>query len=103
MSLKIIEQKKNLLMKREEVKAVVEHAGKPTPARSELMVSLESVLKTDKELIFIDRIFTEAGKGHSSLKVFVYAKKEDVHKHDTEKAGKKSKAKAKGAAEEAKA
>jgi ribosomal protein S24E len=87
MSLKIIEQKKNPLMKVEEVKAVIEHAGKPTPKREDIMPSLENVLKKEKELILIDKIFTKRGKGESLLKVLVYDRKEDMPKK-VEKAGK---------------
>jgi ribosomal protein S24E len=97
MSLRIIEHRKNPLMKRDEVKAVVEHAGKPTPAREEILSSLESVLKTSRDLIFIDKIFTEKGIGHSNLKVFVYGKKEDVHRQELQRAEKR-KAKAAGEA-----
>ena len=104
MSLKIIEHRKNSLMKRDEIRAVVEHAGKPTPRREDIMPSLESVLKTTSDLIFIDKIFTEKGKGQSIVKLFVYGSKEDIHKQELERAGKrkgKKEAKA-GEAEEKK-
>jgi len=83
MSLRIIEHKKNELMEREEIRAVVEHHGKPTPTRGEILPILEGVLKKQAELIFINKIFTEKGKGESKLKVFVYQSKDDMPKHRT--------------------
>jgi small subunit ribosomal protein S24e len=97
MSLKILEHRKNPLMKRDEVKAVIEHPGKPTPTRDEILPSLESVLKAGKDLIFIDRIFTEKGRGQSQVRVFLYERKEDIHSQDARKSEKR-KAKAEGAA-----
>jgi ribosomal protein S24E len=80
MSLKIIEHKKNPLMKAEEVKALLEHAGKPTPKREDILPSLESVLKKSGELIVIDKIFTKKGRCESLVRALVYEKKEDVPK-----------------------
>jgi len=102
MSLKIIEHKKNPLLKRDEIRATVEHVGKPTPTRDEILPSLESVLKASRELILIDKIFTEKGRGHSSLKVFVYEKKEDIHRQEHERAEKRKKKAAGGTAKEVK-
>ncbi len=97
MSLKILEQRKNALARADEVTAVVEHAGKPTPGREEILSSLESVLKADRELIFIDRIMTRRGKGESLLRVLVYGRKEDIDRKDVQRAEKrKIKAQGKG-------
>lgn len=80
MAVKILETKKNPLFRREEVRAVISHEGKPTPAREEILPSLITSLKSKKELILIDKIFSIRGKGESRLKVFVYSKAEDVPK-----------------------
>jgi len=98
MSVKIIEHKKNPLMGREEVRAVFEHAGRPTPTRDEIMPFIEKALKIESERILIDKIFTAKGKGESNLKVFVYDKKEDMPKRNLElikKRAEKGKAEAK--------
>ncbi len=84
MSVKILEQKKNPLLKREEVHAVFEHAGKPTPPRKEILPILEKALRAKKEMILIDKIFSIKGKGESKLKVFVYSKKDDIPKDKLE-------------------
>jgi ribosomal protein S24E len=84
MSLKIVEKKKNPLLKREEVRALFEHQGKPTPPRKDILPPLEKALGAKKELILIDKIFSIKGKGESKLKVFVYSKKEDIPKDKLE-------------------
>ena len=81
MSIKVLETKKNPLFKREEVKAVITHDGKPTPKRENIMPSLVTSLKAKAELILIDKIFSIKGKGESTLKVFVYDKKDDMPKN----------------------
>jgi ribosomal protein S24E len=78
MTVKVLEQKKNPLLKREEVRATLEHQGKPTPSREEMLPILERLLKTKRELILIDKIFSVKGKGESLLKIFTYSKKEDI-------------------------
>ncbi len=84
MSVKILERKKNPLLKREEVYAVFEHAGKPTPSRPDILPFLEKVLNVKKDLILIHKIFSVKGKGESKVKVFVYSKKEDIPKDKLE-------------------
>jgi ribosomal protein S24E len=84
MSLKVTEKKKNPLMKREEVHATIEHSGKPTPPRKEILPHLEKFLKAKGDLILIDKIFSVKGKGESKLKVFVYSKKDDIPKDKLE-------------------
>ena len=81
MSLKIIEHKKNALMGRDEIKALYEHPGKPTPTREQILPSLESVLKMSGEHIIIERIFTTKGKGESLVKALVYEEKSKMPKH----------------------
>ena len=84
MSVKILDQKKNPLLKREEVHAVFEHTGKPTPPRKDILPLLEKALRAKKDLILIDKIFSIKGKGESKLKVFVYSKKDDIPKDKLE-------------------
>lgn len=84
MSVKILEQKKNPLLKREEVRAIFEHTGKPTPPREKIFPFLEKALRAKKDLILIDKIFSIKGKGESKLKVFVYSKKDDIPKEKLE-------------------
>ena len=102
MTLKILEHKKNALMGRDEIKAIYEHHGKPTPTREEILPSLESVLKMSGEHIIIERIFTTKGKGESLVKALVYEEKAKMPKHKLdviEKRKAKRGAKKEGAAE----
>lgn len=104
MSLKILEHKKNGLMGRDEIKAVIEHNGKPTPTREGIMPSLESALKANAEHMIIERIFTSKGKGESLVKIYVYEDKEKMPKHKLDVLNKrtgKKKNKAAGEAAEA--
>ncbi len=106
MSLKILEHKKNPFMERDEIKAVFEHHGKPTPTRGQIMPSLESVLKADAERILIRKIFTEKGKGESLVTAHVYDKKEALPKMRMDiirKRSEKAKGNADAKAEESKA
>ncbi len=85
MTMKISEQKKNPLMKREEIWVSFEHPGKATPPRKEILAEMAKTLKADQELIIIDKIFSEKGRSKSKAKVLVYKKKEDVPKDKIEK------------------
>jgi small subunit ribosomal protein S24e len=84
MTVKIVERKKNPLLKREDVHALLEHPGKPTPSREEMLPNLEKTLKAKKDLILIDKIFSIKGKCESKLKIFVYSKKDDIPKEKLE-------------------
>ncbi len=99
MVVKIIEQRKNPLLKREEVRCIFEHPGKATPSRSEMLPELEKVLKTKKELIIIDKIFSLKGKGESKVHILVYKKKEDIPKGKLEKMERRMRKKGKPAQE----
>jgi small subunit ribosomal protein S24e len=85
MGVKVIEEKKNPLLKREEIYCILEHPDKATPSREEMLPDLESVLKTKKDLIIIDKIFSFRGKGESKVRVLTYKKKEDIPKEKLEK------------------
>jgi ribosomal protein S24E len=85
MGLKVIEERKNPLLKREEAYCILEHPDKATPSREEMLPDLERVLKTKKDLIIIDKIFSVKGKGESKVRVFTYKKKEDIPKEKLEK------------------
>ncbi|NIO23052.1 MAG: 30S ribosomal protein S24e [Candidatus Aenigmarchaeota archaeon] len=85
MVVKVIEEKKNPLLKREEVYCIFEHPDKATPSRKEMLPSLEKILKAKKDLIIIDKIFSVKGRGESKVHVFAYKKKEDIPKEKLEK------------------
>jgi small subunit ribosomal protein S24e len=62
MELKIIDEHKNILLKRKEVTFEVNHSQtKGTPSRVELRNKLAEMLKTKPELIYIKRVETKSG------------------------------------------
>ncbi|MEE9406248.1 MAG: hypothetical protein V3V26_02465 [Candidatus Aenigmarchaeota archaeon] len=85
MKIDIAEQKKNPLMKREELWVTVEHTGAATPKRKELLPHLVKTLKTKENLVIIKKIFSDTGKNTSNAKVFVYTKTDDIPKGMAEK------------------
>lgn len=80
MALKVTEEKKNPLLKRKEAWMHLEHTGKPTPARKDLIKDAAKALKAKEDLIIIDKIFSEKGKGATKVKALVYSKKDDIPK-----------------------
>jgi len=85
MKFDILEHKKNPLMHREEFLIGLDHSGKPTPNRKEIMSELVKELKTKEDLIIIDKIFNKVGKPSSEARVLVYKKPGDVPKYKLEK------------------
>jgi len=85
MKIEIKEQKKNPLLKREEVSVSLEHPGKATPSRREILPELAKVLKSREELLIIDKIFSVHGKNVSEARVLAYKKKDEIPKEKLEK------------------
>lgn len=89
MKIDVIEKKKNPILKREEMRVKINHQGKPTPTRGEILDDVATKLAAKKDLIIIDKIFSGFGKAESEAKVFLYSKGEDIPKDKAEKMGKK--------------
>ncbi len=85
MKIEIREEKKNPLMKREEVTIRAEHSGKATPSRKDLIKEVATRLKSKEDLIIIDKIFSARGRCQSDITVLVYRKKDDIPKDKLEK------------------
>lgn len=58
MKTEIIDKKENALLKRQEVLVKVDHEGKATPTRKELLSEMAKNLKAKEDLIIIDKIFS---------------------------------------------
>ncbi|MFH1978153.1 MAG: hypothetical protein ABIJ92_02410 [Candidatus Aenigmatarchaeota archaeon] len=91
MKIEIVKHKKNPLLKREEHILSVEHPGKPTPSRSEILEEVAKAVKASKDVIVIDSILTSVGKNMTNIKVLVYAKKEEIPEYKLAKMNKKKK------------
>ncbi len=85
MKVEILEQKKNPLLKREEVSVSLEHPGKATPSRKEILPELAKALKSREDLLIIDKIFSVPGKNISEARVLAYKKKDEIPKNKLEK------------------
>jgi ribosomal protein S24E len=76
--LEIRERKRNALMKREEATVSIEHGGKATPNRRQVLAEVAKLLGARPEGIIIDRIITPGGRTTSEARVLAYSRKEDV-------------------------
>ena len=85
MSVKVESHKKNPLLKREEAWILIEHNGKPTPKRADIIDEAAKAMKADKELVIVDKIFSREGAAASRVRVFAYSKKEEVPATKAEK------------------
>ncbi len=72
-------------MHREEVLIGLDHSGKPTPNRKEILSIVAKEVKAKEDIIIIDKIFNKTGKSASEARVFVYKKPGDVPKYKIEK------------------
>ena len=59
--LKIIDQKRNDLLKRLEVRFQINHEGDGTPTRMQVRQSLSSALDVDEEKVYIKKFETKTG------------------------------------------
>lgn len=78
MKLEVVSEKENPLRKRKGYWLSVEHAGKETPSRHELLPQVAKKLGSKEELTIIDKIFSERGNALSRVKVLVYKDKLDI-------------------------
>ena len=85
MPAKVESHKKNPLLNREEAWIVVEHEGKATPKRADLIDEASKHMKAGKELVIVDKIFSSKGRAVCRARVFAYAKAEDIPAAKSEK------------------
>jgi len=97
--MEIGERHKNPLLKRDEVEVIIDHKGKPTPSRHDLVKDMAKKLHAKENLIIINKIHTIRGKNESKVTAFIYHKEDDIPKGLLEASKKRMKApKAKEAA-----
>lgn len=80
MSLDIVSQKDNPLLKRKHYWVMVDHAGKETPSRHAILPDVCKKLGTKAEVTVIDKMFSERGVAKTRVGVLVYSEKKDVPK-----------------------
>ena len=86
MSIKVESEKDNQLMGRRECWLILEHAGKATPSRAELLKEASKALESNEELTSIEKILSMRGLGKSKVKIFAYSSKERMPKKEEPKA-----------------
>ncbi|MBI4020033.1 MAG: hypothetical protein HY367_01765 [Candidatus Aenigmarchaeota archaeon] len=97
---KVLEERKNPILHRDEMVFEIGHEGRATPSRKEMLESLAGHLKAQKEHIIVDKVFNLAGHGKSRVKVLVYKKPEDIPKGKLEKMQRRMKPKKEAEAKE---
>ncbi len=81
MELKIIDERKNVLLKRREITFEVNHSQtKSTPSRVELRNKLAEVLKTKPELVYIKHVETKTGTMLAAGKANAYDSAEQARR-----------------------
>ncbi|MFH0956646.1 MAG: hypothetical protein V1813_02165 [Candidatus Aenigmatarchaeota archaeon] len=83
MKAEIISEKENHLMKRKDYWMLVEHAGKETPNRHDLLPEIAKKLHAAEGTIVLCKIFSERGRGASRVKVQVYSDAKHLPKGST--------------------
>ncbi|MBT3395471.1 hypothetical protein HOA59_02755 [archaeon] len=78
--MEILQKSKSTVLSRTEIVAKISHIEKKTPSKEELKEALGKELKTDKNLVVIDGIYTEYGKGRSKVIAKIYESKEMLRK-----------------------
>ena len=76
----VSERHKNPLLKRDEVEVVVDHEGKPTPSRHDLIKEMATKLHAKENMIIINKIHTGKGLNKSKVSAFIYHKEDDIPK-----------------------
>ncbi len=69
---KIVEDRKNPLLRRRELLVEIWHIGLPTPTRLEVRQKVAEMLGVNVDSVFVRHIYTEFGWGKSKVEVHVY-------------------------------
>lgn len=79
----ILEKKKNELLDREEITAIVRSTV--TPSKDQVKKLLVSELKSDADLIVLRNIYSKFGEQEFKINAYVYTNKETLERLKTEK------------------
>ena len=96
--MKILNKTETPLLARTSFQIIVEHLGKPTPSKVQIMKELTQELQTKENLLVIKKIETKFGQEKSKITAYVYKTEKDLQ--DIEVKNKKVKKKAENAKEE---
>lgn len=82
MKVKLIDKKEDVIFKREEVRIEIEHFKTTTPNRQVILEECAKFLKTDKELIILQRISTVYGAAKCIVKLHTYKKRKELEDNE---------------------
>ena len=72
MSVSVVSVKENPLLKRKEAVIAIEHKGKTTPTRKDLIAQSAKALGASPETVIVDQILSANGIGTSQARVYAY-------------------------------
>ncbi|MBY8981996.1 MAG: 30S ribosomal protein S24e [Candidatus Lokiarchaeota archaeon] len=78
LNIDVLEEKKNPLIDRTEVKFRIDHFEKSTPNRLEIKKKISEMHKSKEELTIIKNIKTHFGAFYSTGKVYIYENVKDI-------------------------
>lgn len=78
LKIRILNNKRNELLKRNEVIFIVYHNGAPTPSRVEVRKGLASALKVDVDRVYIRKVESTTGAATSIGEAHLYDSTEDA-------------------------
>lgn len=82
MEFQILSQIENKNLGRKEIKVLLNHEGLPTPKRLEVLDSLASTLKVDKNLLIVFKIKPKYGRGISFIEARLYSSEGQMKKFE---------------------
>ena len=78
MKMEITEKKENVVLKRTEVRFVVDHAGEATPSKGAVVDEIAKQTKAKRDTIVLNSIESVYGSGKSKGYAKIYATREDA-------------------------
>ena len=78
MKMEITEKKENVVLKRTEVRFVIDHAGEATPSKGAVVDEIAKLTKAKRDTIVLNSIESVYGSGKSKGYAKIYATKEDA-------------------------
>ncbi len=91
--MKIINQIDSELLKRREITAEIDHIAKATPSKNQIKKEISQLTKADEKLIAIKNIYTEYGKGKSTVTANIYKTEKELKETEPKKKEKEPKEK----------
>lgn len=78
MKMEIVGKKENAILKRTEVRFVIDHAGESTPSKGAVVDELAKQTKAKRDTIVLNSVESVYGSGKSNGYAKIYASKEDA-------------------------